>query len=183
MNIFEHQSTFNPNMPVRELMYVGRLYDKYIHRNHLNVYSEELLELPVPKLVVFYNGLDQKEDEKILELKDSFPPELRDGVSDVSVRVKMLNVNRGRNRALMKACRPLAEYAWLIDEIRKNKRSGMEIEPAVDKALEDMPPEYEIRDYLIANKSEVRNMCITEYNEEETLQIARKSLYEEFHIL
>ena len=33
MNLFEHQSTFNPNMPVRGLLYLARIYQNYIRAN------------------------------------------------------------------------------------------------------------------------------------------------------
>ena len=174
MSIFEQNSTWNPNLPVRELMYAGKLYDKHIHKYGLNIYGKKQIELPVPKLVVFYNGTDEKEEDGFLELKDSFPERLREGIPDISVRVRMLNINKGRNQKLMEACRPLAEYAWLIEEIRQNTRGGMEIEDAVDKAIDAMPADYAIRDYLIGNKSEVRDLCITEYNEEETLQMFKE---------
>ena len=64
MSIWEHQSSINPNMPVRELMYIGRLYDKFIHQNKLNIYGKNLIQLPVPKLICFFNGTEDMEDEK-----------------------------------------------------------------------------------------------------------------------
>ena len=70
MNIYEQQSTYNPNMGVRQLMYAGKLYDKYIHRNKLNIYGKRIVKLPIPKLVVFYNGTEGKED-RILKLSDA----------------------------------------------------------------------------------------------------------------
>ena len=179
LSIYEHQASWNPNLPVRELMYLGKLYDRYIHENKLNIYGSKLIQLPVPKLVVFYNGTDDKEEDMVLQLKDSFPENLRDGISDVSVKVRMLNINKGKNKKIMDACKPLAEYAWLIDEIRRNKDKGMDIETAVDLAIDAMPAEYSIRDFLIRNKAEVRNMCITEYNEEETMQMIREESREE----
>ena len=66
------------------------------------------------------------------------------------------------------ACKPLEEYAWFIEEIRKNNGS-MEIEAAVDNALDAMPEDFALKQLLIANKAEVRQMCITEYNEAETM--------------
>ena len=30
MNVYEQQSSYNPNMTVRQLMYAAKLYDKYI---------------------------------------------------------------------------------------------------------------------------------------------------------
>ena len=55
MNLYEQQSSFNPNMPLRQMQYASNLYEQYIRKNELNKYSSSLLRLPVPKLVVFYN--------------------------------------------------------------------------------------------------------------------------------
>ena len=74
----------------------------------------------------------------------------------------------------MDACRPLAEYAWLVERIRKNRKAGMEIGEAVDKAIDDMPVDYSIRMFLIGNRAEVKDMCITEYNEAETMKMFRE---------
>ena len=174
MSIYEQNSSWNPNLPIRELMYAGKLYDKYIHKNKLNIYGSKLVKLPVPKLIVFYNGTEEKEDDAILELKDAFPEELREGVSDISVKVRMLNINKGRNKKLMEACKPLSEYAWFIEEIRENKRREMEIEEAVDRALDEMPEDFSIREFLMENRAEVKDMCLTEYNEEETMQMFKE---------
>ena len=173
MNVYEQQSSYNPNMPVRELMYVGKLYDKYIHLHGLNIYGKELIKLPVPKLVVFYNGTDEKEDETILHLSDSFPEGFGEEQSDISVRVRMLNINAGRNKKIMEICRQLSEYSWMIDQIRKNGKK-MEIEAAVDYVINQMPSDYVIRNFLIGHRAEVKDMCITEYNEAETMQMFKE---------
>lgn len=183
-NMYEQQSTYNPNMPVRKLMYAARLYDRYIHVNRLNIYSTKQIRLPVPKLVTFYNGMEEREDD-ILELKDAFLTE--DGKpaeteSDIQVRVRMININYGKNKELMGACRPLSEYAWFIAEIRRNNQ-GMDIETAVDSALEAMPEEFGLKKFLVANKAEVKQMCITEYNEAETMEQFREEGREEGEIL
>lgn len=177
MNIYEQQSTYNPNMPVRQLMYVGKLYDKYIQMNGLNIYGKKLMRLPIPKLVVFYNGTAEKEDT-VLNLSDAFKTDKEPLEPDIEVRVRMININSGKNPEMMKSCRPLAEYAWLVEEIRKN-RKGMEIEEAVDKAIDDMPQDYEIRPFLMGNKAEVKDLCITEYNEAETMKMIREESHEE----
>ena len=137
MSVYEHQSTFNPNMPLRLLEYVGKLYSGHISRNKLNKYGEKLIVLPTPKLVVFYNGLKDQEDETILRLSDSFDSDHRTE-SDIEVRVRMLNVNYGRNKDLMDKCKPLAEYAWFIDEIRNNQKNH-DIRNSVKMAIESMP--------------------------------------------
>ncbi len=173
LNLYEHQSTYNPNMPVRQLIYLAQLYDKYIKKNKYNLYSEKKLEIPIPKLVTFYNGLKDTEDEKDLHLSDLFPAGCGGDDADVSVRVRMFNINYGRNRELMEACEPLNEYAWFIERIRYYCRS-MGIEEAVEHALADMPDTFSIREYLIENRAEVQMICLTEYNEAETMNMFKE---------
>lgn len=177
MNIYEQQSTFNPNMPVRQLMYAGKLYDKYIHMNKLNIYGRKTVRLPVPRLVVFYNGTEGMEDT-VLKLSDAFGPDAALTEPDIEVKVRMININYGKNSALLKACKPLAEYAWLVEEITKNRRD-MDIDSAVDKALDNMPEDYVIKPFLMGNRAEVQDMCITEYNEAETMRMLRQEGLEE----
>lgn len=126
--------------------------------------------------------MDEKEDT-VLKLSDAFVSE-KDAERgraqleyDIEVKVRMININHGHNQPLMDQCSPLAEYAWLVDRIRKNSVQ-MEIESAVDKAIDDMPDSYQIRKYLVANRSEVKNMCITEYNEAETMRMLREEAEE-----
>lgn len=169
VSLYEQQSTYNPNMALRGFMYAARFYDKYVHEHKLNIYGTELITLPVPRLVVFYNGIDEI-DDTVLELKDAFRPSVE---SDISARVRMININYGKNKELLDACKPLSEYAWLIDRIREYKKD-MRIEDAVDRALNEMPQEYEIRPFLMGNRAEVKQMCITEYNEAETMKMFRE---------
>ena len=177
MNIYEHQSTINPNMPLRELMYVGKLYDKFIFSRRLNIYGRSRIVIPVPKLVVFYNGRDYNEC-KVLNLYDLFQDPSQADKSDISVRVKVININYGQNEFILRACRPLSEYSWFIEEIRRN-RTETNIETAIQFAMEAMPKEFEIREFLIHHRAEVMDMCLTEYNEAETMELFREEFIEE----
>ncbi len=170
MELYEQQSSFNPNMPVREFMYAGKLYDKYLHSAKLNRYGKTQLPLPIPKLVVFYNGEDEKEDETI----------------DIEVKVRMVNINCGRSETLLSACRPLWEYSWFIGQIRKASASGsnrgtMDIGDAIDHAMDVMPKDFVIRKFITANRAEVKDMCLTEYNETETMELLRQEARQEGH--
>ena len=167
MNLYEQQSTFNPNMPLRQLQYAGNLYEKYITERKMNKYGARLLRLPVPKLVVFYNGTLDREDETVLRLSDSFPAGAE---PDIEVRVRMININYGRSEGILTSCEPLREYAWLVEQIRRNRRET-EIEEAVDRAIEAMPREYVIKPFLDAHRAEVKGMLLTEYNEAETMEL------------
>ena len=177
MSLYEQQSTYPTNMPIRDLMYVGRLYDKYISEHRLNIYGEKQLRLPMPRLVTFYNGNKEVEDGE-LYLSSAFDPELNPDMADVSVRVHLRNINCGYNAELLEKCRPLYEYSWLVDEIRTGCRL-MPIEDAVDRAIDTMPGNFVIRKYLIANKAEVKSMCLTEYNEAEVMEMFKEEAREE----
>lgn len=55
----------------------------------------------------------------------------------------------------------------------------MDISVAVDKAINEMPDDFEIKSFLIGHKAEVTNMCLTEYNEAETMNMFKEEGREE----
>ena len=170
MNLYEQQSNYNPNMPLRMMQYVANLFEKYVVQNRLNKYGSTLIKLPVPKLVVFYNGRREMPDEVTLRLSDSFP---EGASSDIEVRVRMLNVNYGRNRELLEACRPLDEYAWLVNRVREILKKE-KLESSLDRAITEMPDHFVIKTFLMAHRSEVKGMLLTEYNEAEAMELFRE---------
>ena len=180
MNLYEQQSSYNPNMPVRLLQYAGNMYERYIVGHRKNKYGRTLIQLPVPKLVVFYNGPDERPEAEDLNLSDAFPPELR-AASDIQVRVRMLNVNLGKSETLLETCKPLAEYAWIVDAIRKNERAlkgkvddGILLETAIDRAIDTIPGDFIIKQYLETHRAEVKGMLLTEYNEAQAMELFRE---------
>ena len=139
-------------------------YTVYIEMNEdYFEYSSRQQKAPAPRCICFYNGEPEKNDIVILKLSDAFA---EDSKPDIEVYVKMININYGRNAELMEACRPLAEYSWFVSRVRELRRSGKELEEAVDSTLNELPGNSLIRPFLISNKAEVKRMCITEYNEE-----------------
>jgi hypothetical protein len=185
VNLYEQQSTYNPNMPLRLLQYTGNIYEKLITLWKKNKYGKSLIHLPVPRLVVFYNGPDERPEEETLNLSDAFPEELRDA-SDIQVRVRMFNVNMGKNDDLMTTCKPLAEYAWIVDTIRKYEamlRDTVEREKvldiAIDRTIDAIPDDFVTRTYLEAHRAEVKGMLLTEYNEAKAMELFREEGREE----
>ena len=191
INLYEQQSSYNPNMPLRLLQYLGNLFEKYITERNLNKYGSTLIMLPVPKLVVFYNGEKEQPDESVLRLSDAFSTgaegseagaESDVSVSveaDVEVVVRMINVNQGRSPNLLESCQPLKEYAWLMQRIRENIKvnqdNGVDKEliviKAVDQAVEETPKDYLLKPFLDAHRAEVQGMLLTEYNEAEAMKL------------
>jgi hypothetical protein len=173
MNLYEQQSTYNPNMPLRMMQYAGNLFERYIKQRNMNKYGCHILQLPVPRLIVFYNGTTEQQDEMILQLSDSFPKGVE---SDIQVRVRMLNVNYGKNLKLMEDCKPLMEYSWLVAEVRRNNVTNDTegFSSAVDRAITAMPDDFLIKPFLILHRMEVKGMLLTEYNEAETMELFKE---------
>ena len=174
MNLWEHQSTYNPNMPMRFLRYGARLYEKYIASSDYYEFSSKLQPVPRPVCVCFYNGTQEQPETKVLRLSDAY-----EGKGGIEVSVTMLNINYGKNRKLMEACKPLDEYAWFVSGIRKNQKNGMNLSDSVDAAVDSMPEDYVIKPFIVANRAEVRSMLFTEYNEDLVRKYDRKEAREE----
>ena len=177
MSFYEQQSTFNPNMPMRFFIYASMLYSKYIKTSgKYYKYSSKLQKVPTPKCVCFYNGRKEQEDRTIFRLSDAF-----EGGSDpdIEVTVTMININYGHNQALFDACNPLQSYSWFVDRVRQYQAEIGDLGAAVDRAIDEMSDDSAIKPFLVANKAEVKLMCITEYDEEKNLAEQREEAKEE----
>ena len=177
LNLYEHQSTWNPNMPLRGLGYFARLYEDYVRLNELNIYSETRLRLPKPQYFVFYNGTKDEPDRQVLKLSDSFPD---DGIpSHLEVIAVVLNVNYGHNRELMERCRTLRDYAVFVDAVRRYINQGYISRRAVDMAVEECIANDILRDFLVRNKTGVMRMLFGREDWERHKKREMKELAEE----
>ena len=164
MNLYEHQSSVNPNMPLRGLIYISMLYQGYIEQNNLDIYSSTLLKLPTPKYLVFYNGTKAEPDRQELRLSDSFIK--REEQPDLECRAVVLNINYGHNKKLMEACRKLYEYSRFVETIRGYLNTGMKLGAAMDQAIEDCIRFDILKEFLLKHRGEVKQVILTEYNQE-----------------
>ena len=154
---------------MRFFIYAGRLYEKYIAASDYYQYSSTLQLVPRPVCLCFYNGTKEQPESQILRLSDAY-----DGEGDIEVKVTMLNINYGKNQQLMDACEPLKEYAWLVDAVRRHQSEKMDLDAAVDTALDEMPDAFVIKPFILENKAEVKSMFLTEYNEEKVMEKERQ---------
>ena len=161
MNLYEHQSSYNPNMPIRGLMYLARLYQNYIDDCEINVFSPVLKHLPSPKFIVFYNGSKDEPDQKILRLTDAFAEEGIRGESCLECCATMLNINYGHNYELMEKCRRLEEYSVFVAEVRKALEEGGNQRQAVDDAIDICIEKGVLRDILIRERAAIMNMVLS----------------------
>ena len=137
INLYEHQSTNNPNMPIRGLLYFARLYEGYIAKNRLDIYGTKKIMLPTPHFIVFYNGSDEMPDEKIIKLSDSFIRGKNDKIfPELECYVRILNINYGHNEETLNACKRLSDYSQFIHIVGENLKSGVTNEIAVSAAID-----------------------------------------------
>ena len=175
MAMYEQQSTWNLNMPLRGILYSARLFSKYIKANKLNIYSEKLIKIPTPQYYVFYNGKKKIGDKVILKLSDAFSAPQNEGQFEWTATV--LNVNEGHNEELLSKCKILREYAILVDRIKENKQKYDTVEETVESAVDYCIKNNILREFLREHRSEVIMSLLTEYDEEETMGYVRRDAY------
>ena len=171
--LYEHQSTLNPNIPLRDLIYIGLEYQQYVDDKSL--YSSRLQKIPAPKFMVFYNGTDAVDDRVELRLSNAY--EHLAGEPDLELKVLMLNVNEGHNKELMEQCQTLKEYAIYVARVRKYT-SEMNLNDAVARAIDECIKEGILVEFLRKNRSEVKMVSILEYDKEWEEKKLRKAEYE-----
>ena len=182
MNLYEHQSTYNPNMPLRGLLYFGQLYHKYIKTRGLNIYSSKLQKIPVPHYVIFYNGTEEEPDEKILLLSEAFQKddERKYVPGCLECEVRMLNINYGRNKELMEKCSKLEEYAIFVAKLREYaKEYPNRLDVAITRAIDCCITDGVLKDFLVKHKSEVLEMVLYSFDKELYENDLKQIAYEE----
>ena len=173
MFLFEHQSTFSFNLPYRCLEYGSKLLSQYVEAHHLDVYARKAIELPEVYSIVFYNGLEERPDRETITLEVNRKKERRTAVhksilklkGSIQSSVEIININKGHNVRFMKMCKPLREYCWMIEGMRRKIRYGESAEQAAKEVLDSMPQEYGIYDKIMVHRKEVVGMLETEFDQ------------------
>lgn len=173
LNLYEHQSTFTPNMPLRNLFYVSRELQKHVNSDEL--YRSALVKIPTPRFLVFYNGRKEQPEKRILKLSDSY--ESPEEEPQLELVVTMLNINSGKNAELMERCQPLKEYALYVEKVRTYSKQ-MELAEAVERAVTESIQEGILSEFLLRYRKEAIEMSIFEYNEEEALKYIREDEFQ-----
>ena len=167
--LYEHQSTYNPNMPIRSLFYISRELEKLTSGQTL--YSPKKVMVPTPRFIVFYNGSDTSWEREVVKLSDAY--EQKTDHPELELLVTMLNINLGKNSDIMNKCQTLLEYMQYVEKVRKYT-SIMNISQAVEKAVNESIREGILADFLLKNKSEAVQMSIFEYDEEREMKLIRR---------
>ena len=174
LSLYEHQSTYNPNMPLRFLLYLSELYSGMVAGK--NIYGRTRIPLPLPRFIVFYNGTEERPDREVMRLSDSYT--IQGEEVWLELRADVLNVNLGHNKELLNACQTLHDYAEYVHRMRKYAKT-MTIGDAVDRAIEECIQDGVLKEFLEQNRTEAKAMSIFEYNQEEHIRMEREEAKEE----
>ena len=172
--LYEQQSTVNPNLPLRFLMYITDIYSAYT--KDMNIYGSKKVQIPLPSFVIFYNGVKSQPDRTEFLLSELFHPTTDQPA--LELKAVMLNINKGHNQELMNACHTLRDYSEYVARIRTYS-AEMPLTDAVEKAITECIHENILRDFLLKNRAEAKALSIYEYDEEKTLRMFREEGYED----
>ena len=174
LSLYEHQSTYSPNLPLRMLLYLADLYADMTKNE--NLYGKKKVKIPPPQFIIFYNGVERQPDRRILRLSDLY--EVEEEEHKLELEAVMLNVNAGHNRELLQSCKTLADYAEYTACIRKYAEE-MDTEDAVECAIVECIQEGILEEFLRKNRAEAKRMSIYEYDQARHIRQEREDAWEE----
>ena len=164
----EHQSTVNPNMPLRCLEYVTRLYEHI--QNPRDRYSRTLKKIPIPAFYVFYNGVEKLPAKQMLKLSDSFI--MQSETVNLELVVKLININYDKDSEILKSCEPLGQYSLFVDAVRRH--IAVDKDHGFENAIKECIKNDILREYLQRKSREVINMLIAEYDYATDIAVQRE---------
>lgn len=161
LSLYEHQSTWNPNIPLRYLIYISDLYSGITKDE--NLYGYKTVKLPAPRFLVFYNGAEERPEREILKLSDAYL--VAEENPSLELKTEFLNINPGNNEILMKTCKTLKDYSEYTYRVREYTKE-MSVKDAVERAITECIREGILAEFLSQNKAEAKKVSIYEYDEE-----------------
>ena len=164
MNLFEHQATVNPNMPLRGLMYFGQLYQNEVKRQKKDIFGSSLIKIPSPRFIVFYNGNQELPDTIKYKLSDAF--EIQDNSGEFEWTATVINIKKGHNEGLQKKCESLYHYIEFVERVRESQKKGIEASQAINEAVNYAIKNNFLEGFFEEQKMYITNSLLTEFDQE-----------------
>ena len=174
LSLYEHQSTYSPNLPLRDLFYISDLYSGMVKDE--NLYGVKLVQIPAPQFVIFYNGMKEMPDRTVLRLSDAYS--VKEENPALELTAVMLNINRGHNEKLKGLCKSLKDYSEYTARVREYADT-MPISEAVEQAICECIQEGILAEFLKQNRAEAKQVSIYEYDEEKHMRQERETFWED----
>ena len=167
--LVEHQSSVNPNMAFRCLLYVSQLLNNLV-TNKESLYQGELMLFPEPQCFVFYDGDNVEPLTKGIKLSDSFI----NPTGKMELVVKSYNINYGLNQPLLQNCCYLNDYSTLVGKVKQGLKTKLSRRQAIIQAINWCIANDVMTDYLTVKRDEVFSMLDLQWDLEEAKVAWRK---------
>ena len=164
----EHQSTINYNMPLRNLMYIGRIYETVTDIQ--DRYKKNLVKVPYPAFYTFYNGIEDYPKEKVLKLSDAYM--INNDKPMLELFVKVININVNKKHEILSKCDVLNQYSMFIDKVRQYRKTGQK--NYMEVAIKECINSNILSEYLSRKGRDVMNMLTAEYDYEMDMRVNRE---------
>ena len=189
-NLYEHQSTYNPNMPMRSLIYFSDYVKDFIKKRE--IYGKQLVKIPTPRFAVFYNGLEKRPEIETLLLSDAYEQPVEN--PELELICTVYNINVGYNRELLKQCPVLKKYMVFIDRVRYNVRRLQKasmnnpyllandkqiLEQAINEAINYCITHHILEDFFREHRWEVEKAMTLDYTYERRMELNREEGFSE----
>ena len=173
----EHVSGPYLNMPVRLLIYIGHLYEKWIKMKEEErfLYGSKLYKIPVPEFVIFYNGVAPRPEKEILYLSNAFETAPGNDLGSLELTVPVYNINKGTNEELFERSPKLKQYSEFIAKIRELGEIYNDYTRAVKEAVDYCIANDILADFLREQGGRIVSILLTEFD----LDVAKKVWREE----
>lgn len=179
LNIYEHQSTYNPNIPIRELIYFVTIIKDMVEDRY--IYSRRLVKIPTPRFAVFYNGEEKQPEREVLRLSSAFKNQ--SGQPQLELMCTVYNINPGNNVQLMQTCHTLKEYMMFVgyvkDKLFKYGKTRDGYARAVSEAIDYCIEENILKDFFLNRREEVQKAMIFDFTYEKQMENAKKEWYQD----
>ncbi|MCI6034976.1 MAG: hypothetical protein MRZ88_03710 [Firmicutes bacterium] len=191
LNLYEHQSTYSPNAPLRFLIYLTNLLKTTIRKRDL--YSRKRVQIATPHFAVFYNGTEKRPEKEVLKLSDAFIN--RTDTPETELTVTVYNINPHNNTQLLAKSKVLSGYMIFVNRVRENlEKQKMyvqneteheeteymeDLEVAINEAIDYCVKNHIMEEFFRENRSEVTKSMVLDYTWERREELIRAEEYED----
>ena len=200
LNLYEHQSTYSPNAPLRFLIYLTSLLKKTIGKRDL--YGRKRVQIATPHFAVFYNGTEKRPEKEVLKLSDAFINQT--DMPEMELTVIVYNINPHNNAQLLAKSEVLHGYMIFVNRVRENldcqKKSEQNtrflpseydeaehddtelmdnLEVAINEAIDYCVKNHIMEEFFRENRSEVTKSMVLDYTWERREELIRAEEYED----
>ena len=178
--MIEHQATINPNMPLRLLEYISRIYGNKVDSK--TKFSNQLIPLAKPEFFVFYTGKENIPPESYLYLSDAFPKDpsenqLTDSEITLELVVKVCKIKGEEPSQIVQNCPDLEQYVQFLKLIDKVKADG-QAQP-LTRAIREAVRHNILKDYLERKGGETLSILTAEYDFDTAMAVKQEEAYAE----